>query len=230
MRMLGEIRLPLRVALALLALAALLLPAAAIAAKPGKAGDRGSLRPGSLVQLSKKRGCIVDRSAPLRGCEQARALKGAGPFLGSRAIAVSPDDRHVYVASSRSNAIAIFRRLPGNGALRQAPRANGCIASKGAEDCARAVGLNGVNSVAVSADGRNVYATARGSDAVTAFRRNPNTGGLRQQPGPATGRAAAAELRSGAGRRRPRRRRRQRRRKERLRRLLLRRRGCRLQP
>ena len=185
MRMLGEIRLPLRVALALLALAALLLPAAAIAAKPGKAGDRGSLRPGSLVQLSKKRGCIVDRSAPLRGCEQARALKGAGPFLGSRAIAVSPDDRHVYVASSRSNAIAIFRRLPGNGALRQAPRANGCIASKGAEDCARAVGLNGVNSVAVSADGRNVYATARGSDAVTAFRRNPNTGGLRQLPGPA---------------------------------------------
>lgn len=185
MRMPGEIRLPLRAALVLLACLSLLLPAAAVAAKPGKAGGPASLRPGSLVQLSKGRGCIVDRSAPLRGCEQARALKGAGPFMGSRAIAVSPDDRHVYVASSRSNAIAIFRRLPGNGALRQAPGAAGCIASKGAEDCARAVGLNGVNSVAVSADGRNVYATARGSDAVTAFRRNPNTGALRQLPGPA---------------------------------------------
>jgi DNA-binding beta-propeller fold protein YncE len=166
-------------------MAAALLPAAAMAATPGK-GDQRALAPhGSLAQLSKGRGCLVDRSAPVAGCGQARALKGAGPFMGSRAIAVSPDDRHVYVASSRSNAIAIFRRLPGNGALRQAPGAAGCIASKGAEDCARAVGLNGVNSVAISADGRNLYATARGSDAVTAFRRNPNTGALRQLPGPA---------------------------------------------
>lgn len=182
-------------ALVLVALTALsLAPIDAGAAAPAKVpkgsagpsgGDRGPLRPGSLVQLSKRRGCVVDRSASLRGCEQARALKGAGPFMGSRAIAVSPDDRHVYVASSRSNAIAIFRRLPGNGALRQARGAGGCIASKGADDCARAVGLNGVNSVAVSADGRNVYATARGSDAVTTFRRNPNTGALRQLPGPA---------------------------------------------
>jgi len=183
-------------ALVLVALVALLsVEAAALGAQPPKGnapsgspaenGMAGAARPGSLVQLSKGRGCIVERSAPVTGCEKARALKGAGPFMGSRAIAVSPDDRHVYVASSRSNAIAIFRRLPGNGALRQAPGAGGCIASKGAEECATAVGLNGVNSVAISADGRNLYATARGSDAVTAFRRNPNTGALQQLPGPA---------------------------------------------
>ena len=105
MRMLGEIRLPLRVALALLALAALLLPAAAIAAKPGKAGDRGSLRPGSLVQLSKKRGCIVDRSAPLRGCEQARALKGVS------SLAISRDGPNLYATSFGSHAVDVFRRI-----------------------------------------------------------------------------------------------------------------------
>ena len=44
------------------------------------------------------------------GCGTARALKGPGPFMGSRAIAVSPDGKNVYVASSKSDAIAIFRR------------------------------------------------------------------------------------------------------------------------
>ncbi len=38
----------------------------------------------------------------------ARALKGPGPFMGSRAIALSPDGKSVYVASSKSDAIAIF--------------------------------------------------------------------------------------------------------------------------
>jgi DNA-binding beta-propeller fold protein YncE len=137
------------------------------------------------VQLPKASGCLADRSAPVAGCGQARALQGAGPVMGSRAVAVSPDGRSVYVAASRSNAIAVFTRNPSTGALSQAAGAGGCVASKGANGCGRAIGLSGANSVAVSADGRNVYATARGSDAVTAFARNPATGALRQLPGAA---------------------------------------------
>jgi len=108
---------------------------------------------------------------------------GPGPFMGSRAVAVSPDGRNVYVASSRSNAIAVFRRNPKTGALGQPSGAAGCVATKGASGCGKAIGLNGPNSLAVSANGRNVYATSRGSNAVTAFRRDRSTGALHQLPG-----------------------------------------------
>jgi DNA-binding beta-propeller fold protein YncE len=181
------------IALAVLAALAVLLalptlsPAAPVAKPTPPKAPVTKPRPerGSLVQLSGLRGCIAARSAPTKGCGRARALEGPGPFMGSRAVAVSADGRNVYVASSRSNAIAIFRRNPGNGALSQPAGAGGCIASKAAEGCARAIGLGGVNSLALSPDGRNLYATARGSDAVTAFGRNSATGALRQLPGAA---------------------------------------------
>jgi DNA-binding beta-propeller fold protein YncE len=135
---------------------------------------------GSLVQLPGASGCLVDRSKPAGPCGSARALNGPGPFMGSRAIALSPDGKNAYVASSESDAIAIFMRNPRTGVLRQRRGTGGCIAAKGAAGCAAAVGLNGPNSVAVSADGRNVYATARGSNAVTVFHRNRSTGELSQ--------------------------------------------------
>ena len=138
---------------------------------------------GTLVQLSGQKGCLVDSSTPRRGCRSVRALRGPAPFLGSNAVAISPDGKNVYVASSRSDAIAIFRRNARTGRLAQRSGAAGCIAAKGAGGCAEARGLNGPNSVAVSADGKNVYATALLSDAVVVFRRNPSTGALAQPRG-----------------------------------------------
>lgn len=168
----------------LVILAALMLPVSAFA-KPASEGTSQKAIPGSLGQLGGARGCLVDRGAPEPRCGTARALMGPGPFMGSRAIAVSPDGRNVYVASSRSNAIAVFRRNPKTGALGQPSGAAGCVAAKGASGCGKAIGLNGANSVAVSANGRNVYATSRGSNAVTAFRRDRSTGALHQLPGAA---------------------------------------------
>jgi len=100
--------------------------------------------------------------------------------MGSRAIAVSPDGKNVYVASSTSNAIAIFRRNERTGTLTQPAGKGGCIASPGGNGCARAAGLIQPNSVAVSGNGRNVYATSRAGNSVTSFARNGKTGALRQ--------------------------------------------------
>jgi DNA-binding beta-propeller fold protein YncE len=148
------------------------MPAAAVAAKPG-----------TLHQLKGERGCLVDAKAKAKaGCAKARALDGPGPFMGSRAIVVSPEGNSVYVASSKSDAIAIFARDRKTGVLTQGPGTIACVAAKGAGNCAPALGLDGPNSVAISPDGRNVYATSRASSSVTIFRRNRKTGGLRQLP------------------------------------------------
>ena len=170
-----------RALFALAGFAALLAPASAFAAP---APQQQAPRSGTLSQLPGARGCLVDRSAHPGGCATARALKGPGPFMGSRAIAVSPDGKNVYVASSKSDAIAIFKRNPRSGALTQPPGTGGCIAVKGG-GCAIAVGLDGPNAVAVSPDGLNVYATSRGSNTISVFHRSRSSGALTQLPGAA---------------------------------------------
>lgn len=174
---------------AVLLLAALLLCAGALAAS-----KQARPKPGTLTQLAGKRGCLVDRSAKAGTCGTARALKGPGPFMGSRAIAVSPDGRHVYVASSKSDALAIFSRDRQTGALAQARKTGGCIAAKGAGGCAVAIGLDQPNSVAISPDGRSLYATSRAGNSITAFARNPKTGALRQLPPPLAGCISTAPI------------------------------------
>jgi DNA-binding beta-propeller fold protein YncE len=171
-------------ALALAALVALLLTGGALAvAAPKQPQAKGGSKLGTLSQLQGAAGCLVDRSTKdSGGCTAARALKGPGPFMGSRAIALSPDGKNVYVASSRSDAIAIFRRDARTGVLTQAKGAAGCIAAKGASHCATAIALDGPNSVAVSPDGRNVYATSRGSNSIAVFQRNQSSGALTQLP------------------------------------------------
>jgi fibronectin-binding autotransporter adhesin len=109
-----------------------------------------------------------------------RALGGPAPFLGSEAIAISPDGKNVYVASSRSDAITVFKRNAKTGKLTQGAGITGCIAAKGAGDCATGIDLEGPNSVAVSPDGRSVYATSLDSNAIDVFARNPSTGALTQ--------------------------------------------------
>jgi DNA-binding beta-propeller fold protein YncE len=112
--------------------------------------------------------------------------------MGSRAIAVSPDGKNVYVASSGSDAIAIFRRNPATGGLAQPSGEGACVGAKGEANCAPAIGLDGPNSVAVSPDGRNVYATSRASDSISVFQRNRKTGALTQLPASAGCIAGAA--------------------------------------
>ena len=163
----------LALALATFALASL-GPAGALAAKQP---------PGGLTQLRGAKGCLVDRTAAAGTCAKVRALKGPGAFMGSRAIAVSPDGRNVYVASAGSDAIAVFSRDRKTGALTQAKGKGGCVAAKSRNGCGLAVGIDAPNSVAVSPDGRNVYATARNSSTLLTFSRDPRDGWIHQRPG-----------------------------------------------
>jgi fibronectin-binding autotransporter adhesin len=169
---------------ALLCAAIMLGTLVVTAAAPGSGASPPSRQPvtapGTLAQLPGSGGCLVDRSRSRPGCAPVRALAGPGPFIGSRAVAIDPTGKNVYVASSRSNAIAIFRRDGHTGKLTQASGTGGCIAAGGAGGCARALGLVGPNSVAVSPDGRNVYATSLKSDAVAVFARDRTTGALTQ--------------------------------------------------
>jgi DNA-binding beta-propeller fold protein YncE len=185
------------IAVLVLALAA---SASARPSKPSKGGKGESehVQPpvetssGALEQLPGRLGCLSSGKASKKACGKARALKGAGPGVGSRAIAISPDGRNVYVAASGSDSIAVFDRARGTGALTQPKGKAGCVASvlgkaKGAQGCGLAIGLNGPNSVAVSPDGTDVYATTRGGASVIAFHRNRLTGRLRQLPPAASG-------------------------------------------
>lgn len=178
--------------LGLLAIVALLLVPATAGAAGKKGGSEHAQPPtetaaGSLEQLPGRLGCLADGKLAKKVCGKARALKGPGPFMGSRAIAISPDGRNVYVASSESDAIAVFTRNASTGALTQARGKAGCVAAKGAEGCALAYGLIGPNSVAVSPDGKNVYATSREGASVVTFHRNRKTGALRELPPSASG-------------------------------------------
>jgi DNA-binding beta-propeller fold protein YncE len=119
-------------------------------------------------------------------CTPVRALRGPAPFLGSNAVAISRDGNNVYVASSKSNAIAIFERDTSTGRLTQRPGKAGCIAANGRSGCASALGLDHPNSVAVSADGKNVYVGSFFGNAVAVFARNTSTGAL-TQPADTTG-------------------------------------------
>ena len=153
-------------------------PDAALAPRTTVRVSKGSK--GSLTQLSGTQGCIGMSAARKKGCAKARALKGPGPFMGSRAIALSQDGKHAYVAASNSDAIAVFKRNKKSGVLTQSKGVSGCVSLNGAHGCRSAVGLDGPNSVAVSSDGGTVYATSRNSNSVTSFSRNKRTGGLSQ--------------------------------------------------
>ncbi len=185
-------RLPHRALLGLLAAIALLVfPAFASAAPEPKPLPPKETRVGALEQLPGRLGCLSSGKAAKKVCGQGRALKGAGPGVGSRAIAVSPDGRNVYVAASGADAIAVFDRNPVTGALTQPRGRRGCVAAvvgnaKG-DGCGVAIGLLAPNSVAVSPDGRNVYATSRDGASVVTFHRNRKSGALKQLPPSASG-------------------------------------------
>ena len=101
-------------------------------------------------------------------------------------MVVSPDDRHVYVASGGNldggtNGVVSFRRDTGTGDLDQ----SGCVTASSGDGragsegiCARGDALLGAADVAISPDGRHAYVAASGSGAVSWLVRDTDSGRL----------------------------------------------------
>jgi DNA-binding beta-propeller fold protein YncE len=111
----------------------------------------------------------------------ARCRRGAA-LLGATAVVVTPDGRNLYVAASGASAVAAFSR-----AASGAVSAIGCASNNGTNGvdgtkraCADGDALSGAAALAVSADGKNVYAAAYASSGVAVFSRDLLTGKLTQ--------------------------------------------------
>jgi sugar lactone lactonase YvrE/subtilisin-like proprotein convertase family protein len=117
-------------------------------------------------------GCIADVGDAV-GCGATQQ-----GLASAKAVAISPDGRSVYVASSADSAVVRFDRNPTTGALSGA----GCIDDVGDADCGTTQqGLSFADGVAVSPDGGSVYVTGGGDDAVARFDRDPASGALSGQ-------------------------------------------------
>jgi len=132
---------------------------------------------GALTQLAGTAGCVSE-TGNSGSCLVGRALDR------SRSVVVSLDGTSVYVAAEISDAVAVFSRNPTTGVLTQLGGEAGCLSETGTGgDCADGIALDGTRSVAVSPDGRSVYAASFYSSAVSVFSRDPATGALAQLGG-----------------------------------------------
>lgn len=132
---------------------------------------------GQLTQAAGTASCVSETGSA-GTCTDGKALDGA------QAVAVSADGKHVYVTSLRNDAVAVFRRNATTGQLTQLTGTAGCISEDGLGGlCADGKALENPESVALSADGNNLYVASASSDAVAAFKRNTTTGGLTQLAG-----------------------------------------------
>ncbi len=89
---------------------------------------------------------------------------------GANAVVVSPDDKHVYVASISDNAVIVFTRDASTGKL--------TLVEIKQDSGNGGNGLKGAGAIAISADNVRVYVVGTQDNALSVFDRNVNTGAL----------------------------------------------------
>ena len=90
---------------------------------------------GAITQPAGTAGCVSETGAG--PCADGHGLDGPN------SVAVSPDGKSVYVASSGSDAVARFNRNTTTGAITQPAGTAGCVSETGAGPCADGHGLDG---------------------------------------------------------------------------------------
>jgi hypothetical protein len=173
----------------------------AMALAPGL-GAADPLAPVGLAQLPGHAGCLGGISFPALGipndhCTPLAAFSGmgtlvfAGPNRG-RSAAMSPDGRFVYMSSRGAelnarrhrydSAIIVLARDASDGSLHELADEAGCVSELRRHQCAGGRALDHISALAVSPDGRNLYAVANLSNGITVFRRDPVRGAVTQLP------------------------------------------------
>ncbi len=159
---------------------------------------------GAVVALTRDRanGALFPALAPsTRACIGSSAgspcVARDGALSGADALAVSPDGRFVYVGASDTATVSAFARGR-HGVLVPLPRNVrgryfGCVAGVPLEGVpqhrcgAHLQALNGVDALAISPDGRYLYAVSYGlgpgTDSVVTLQRDPRNGAVRPLPG-----------------------------------------------
>ena len=99
-------------------------------------------------------------------------------------LAITADGRGVYVASSISDGVAILHRDRATGALTQSLSRARCISQNGSGGrCRPGTSTRRGAGLALSPDGRNLYAVSAKVNMLGAMARDRSTGRLRQLPG-----------------------------------------------
>ncbi len=142
------------------------MPAGALAARgPRQPSGKSADASGALAQLAWQRAAAWSTAPADPGLWDRPRAQGPRPVHGLARDRAQPrrQERLRRLLGQRRDRGLQAQRAQ-TGALSQPRGAAGCIAAKGAGGCATAIGLDGPNSVAVSPDGRNVYATSRASN------------------------------------------------------------------
>lgn len=141
---------------------------------------------GTLQPIPDQTGCLAaDPRQANRPCRRARALRRP------RSLTLSPDGSFAYVSAIATDAIAVFRRNPTTGVLTQLRGQAGCLTATVVAGCAPSSGLRGTHRLTITSDGRFGYAagkrdeTGGSGSSIVVFRRDLETGVLRQLPGDA---------------------------------------------
>ena len=95
---------------------------------------------------------------------------GITKLAGAMGVSVSPDGRHVYVASNVNDAVVVFSRNGSTGRL--------TLVEELSDGAGGITSLDGAEALTVSPDGAHVYVAAEDDDAITVFARNSASGSL----------------------------------------------------
>ena len=101
---------------------------------------------------------------------QVEGAFGVNGLDGAISVKVSPDGEHLYVAGNFDDALALFSRNSTSGAL--------TFEETVYDGAAGVDGLEEIEAVIISPDGRHVYVAGYSDDAVAVFSRNSTTGEL----------------------------------------------------
>ena len=157
-----------RIRLAAAALAAAVL--LGVSAQPGE-GAAGGSNVGALIFKH----CIEDNDGAPDQCSP-----GMDGLEGPQAIAISPDLRSAYVAGHNGHSLVRLNRDRATGELSFGQCFDDDISGSEAA-CPDLPALTNVTDVAISPDGRFVYLLSPNEQAISSFKRAPQTGALTYQ-------------------------------------------------